>query len=737
MNIKSVSRREFLSATGKSTTALILFGVSGCSNSARSNAEGSDTNLAWMYLAVEGAQFRFIFPRSEMGQDVVTSFSMMVAEEMDFPLNRLLIEYADANSALGQQMTVGSSSVSLWWNRMREVGAYIRASAVALAASQFSVPAEECSTKNGVVYHVGSQRQVEYLDLIQDVSSLLYDGPITLKANSEFDLIGCEVASKTVKAKVSGSFDFVADLADSKTVRAAVVIFQPGWPVPSDAELASMKVEYNLIDAFTLNGSLSGIATRIALLAQATWPLLKCKRALEKHINSTLPLSGITSKTSFELESDRLNLNSVISKKRLALTFSTPAVAHAPMEPESALVEFDGRQCEIWAPTQAPQHAKRQVADFLTLNRDDVELHTVPIGGSFGRKRYNDFVIETAWIAQRYFQRQFTEFSEARTSQDTIVRDKKVKVQLVWTREDDLAREYYRHASAQLLMWDRERPEQILHQLCLSGSATHEDSNSASTRFDFLDWNVESTGKKLAGNFLPGIWRAVEHGYLSFAICSFVDELSYSYDADPMTFFSHHVKRLGLVERLKVSVNAGTRYQPQRLLNVIDTVKTASNWEQGQLENRAMGFASYRCFGSYIALVVNVTIEDDVLAISNVWAAVDCGVAVNPNGIRAQIEGGIIYGLSACLMSEIPFKQKGLALNFQHYRVARMKDAPKVEILIDQNQWHPTGVGELGVVAIGPAIANAVRKGVSHRFLRFPFLNTEGRLNLENAVEPV
>ena len=133
-----------------------------------------------------------------MGQDVVTSFSMMVAEEMDFPLNRLLIEYADANSALGQQMTVGSSSVSLWWNRMREVGAYIRASAVALAASQFSVPAEECSTKNGVVYHVGSQRQVEYLDLIQDVSSLLYDGPITLKANSEFDLIGCEVASELV-----------------------------------------------------------------------------------------------------------------------------------------------------------------------------------------------------------------------------------------------------------------------------------------------------------------------------------------------------------------------------------------------------------------------------------------------------------------------------------------------------------------------------------------------------------
>ncbi|MBL4868205.1 MAG: xanthine dehydrogenase family protein molybdopterin-binding subunit, partial [Pseudomonadales bacterium] len=361
------------------------------------------------------------------------------------------------------------------------------------------------------------------------------------------------------------------------------------------------------------------------------------------------------------------------------------------------------------------------------LEIDNVVLHTVPMGGSFGRKRYNDFVIETAWIAQVYFQRKF---------RDQLIEKKnhKVKVQLVWTREDDLAREHYRPASVQRLDWNGQQRNQIQHTLCESGAPAHTMSVAAGAQFDFLDWNIPSTGKVVAGDFLPAIWRGVAHGYFSFAICSFMDELSYCHDEDPIAFFSRHIRQLSVVERLKLSINAGTRYQPDRLLKVVENVKRASNWKLVQRQNKAMGFAAYPCFGSYIAIVVDITLKEGILSVSEAWAAVDCGIAVNPNGIRAQIEGGIMYGLSACLSSEISNNPDNASPNFDSYIVARMQDAPIIHVSIEESQRHPTGVGELGVAAIGPAVANAVRRATNMRFVSFPLLK-QSRLNLENAIQ--
>ncbi|MBL4868650.1 MAG: molybdopterin-dependent oxidoreductase, partial [Pseudomonadales bacterium] len=267
MKFESVSRRVFLKCTGVTTSSLFIYSAVGCTSQAAQSFNAADLVSAWLYLAIEGEQFKLILPRSEMGQDVITSFSMIVADEMDFPLDRVVIQFADADSALGQQMTVGSSSISLWWNRMRQVGAYVRASVIAEAANQFLVDSAGCVIDDGVVYHLASQQQADYVALLKQKSLANYQGPVVLKSTQEFSIIGHDIKSRMVKTKVEGSFKYVGDLADAESVKAAVVAYRPDWPTPSDLELAAIKESYGLVDVFRLDGGLAGFTTRVVLLS--------------------------------------------------------------------------------------------------------------------------------------------------------------------------------------------------------------------------------------------------------------------------------------------------------------------------------------------------------------------------------------------------------------------------------------------------------------------------------------
>lgn len=723
IKLAPVSRRSFVKATGLVTTSLYIYGVTGCSSEASQRFDGEDLTSPWLYLSVEGDRFNLILPRSEMGQDVATSFTVIVAEEMDFPVERFRIQFADANSALGAQLTVGSASVRLWWIRLRQIGATMRAMVLDYAAQHFSVRQNECVIQDGIVKHLNSNQEIDYLDLLRNDVPSAYRGPVTLKTPSEFKVIGAERNSLFVKEKVTGSFNYAADLKDAGTVFAGVAVFKSDWAFPDDSSLENLKQKFNLLDIFRLDGNLDGFNTRVVMLSKATWPIIQCKRALAQQWPQ---FSEIKKESSFNRESEKQKSEkqSAITQDRLSLSFRTPPVAHAPMEPETAIVEVDNDYYQVWAPTQAPQRGRDKIAEWLKVSTNNITLHTVPLGGSFGRKRYNDFLVETAWIAQRFYQRQHEKGVPG-----------KVKIQLLWMREDDLAREHYRCASVQSLTWSITAKNYIEHSLCESASPGSVESLATGHWFEYLGFDVGSTRKRLPGDFSPGIFRSVEHGYLGFAMGSFLDELSYCHEEDPLQFYAKHIAELSIKERVKVALKPRTRYQSDRLLNVIEQVRQMSGWSAARTNAfTGFGFTAYRCFSSYIALVVEVEVNNDNLIIKQVWAAVDCGQAVHPNGIKAQIEGGILYGLSACLFSEIPVEKERQQLNFYNYEVARMKDTPVINVEVVESALEPSGVGELGVPVIAPALANAIRQATHLRFLQMPFLKA-GKLNRDYTVE--
>jgi isoquinoline 1-oxidoreductase beta subunit len=708
MNFSPVSRRAFLKATGVVSSSAYIYALSGCSPSNKETGSTESGPSPWLFIELSDDQVQFILPRSEMGQDIATSFAIILAEEMAAPLKLINIKYADADSKLGSQMTVGSASIRTWWQPLRQLGNQIKYLAINAAATKWSVLGTEFRITEGRIVHVPTNRSVSYINALQSAmpsTRLPESGPLT--EPSAFKLIGKNTTSILARDKTTGSFNFVGDysFADEQILTAMTVVYQAFWPVPTQRQLDRLKEQFSLTHAFVLDHILSGYQFRVVLVNDKTWPLLKAKENLELTLKEWLNKNIRHNPSLFETTVSEQNIPAVVNKDKLSLSFYTPYVAHAPMETETAIVKYQSQRCEIWAPTQAPQRARKSVADKLGLKEIDITLHTSPMGGSFGRKRYDDFIIEATLISKAMFEKGHS-----------------IPIKLLWTREDDLGREHYRPATFQSLSWSSSDNTKIQHRLIESHSPDLAPQSSEHYFFPHLDWETKTLKSSLPSKHITGIWRSIHHGYLAFSICSFIDELSYLHTQDPIEYSRQHVASLGIKQLLKVSLNPSTRYQPDRLINTINTVERLSGWPRVTPTNSALGFASYHCFDSYISIVVKISLDKEQLKVENIWASVDCGIAIHPDGLKAQIEGGLLFGLSACLYSQIPEESNLLTINFDRYQVARMSDSPEIEVHIQQSNFDPSGAGELGVPPIAPAIANAYRKLTGKRFLRMPFM---------------
>lgn len=724
MKFQQISRRSFLKFTGLTTSSALVFGVSGCSFSDSETIAVSEENSPSLFFEIENNQISFVLPRSEMGQGVATSFAMIVAEEMDYPLELLQIKFAVANTNLGNQLTVGSASVRSWWRKLREIGAALRAVAVQSAAEHFSVSPGSIQFEGGKVSAGDSSKSVEYASLLSDEVLQSFSGEAELKAKENFSVIGQTPKNKFVEEIVFGQPHYAGDVepADKDSLIAMTVVYKKDWPMPGKSELKELVKNHAVKDIFRLSENFGGYSERVVIVGEATWPVIQAKQELEQNLRRELQLGGQTrnawAKSEYEREVNALDFKPEISVDRIALAFSTTAVAQAPMEPEMAIAKFTKGKCVLWAPTQGPIQVKEDVANQLDLDLDDVEVNTLPIGGGFGRKRYTDFVVEAAWIAKML----------AKSGEESAVR-------LMWSREDDLQREHYRASTHQIMEWERDDENTIGRRHFESGSPSQsKEVGENSYGFDFLDWTVNSTETLLGGPYHPGIWRAIHYGYLGFSLNSFMDEVSYAQGQDAASFFQNHLRTPGATERVKIALKPGVRYQRQRMEKVIETVRENSGWDQAVADGQAVGFAAYHLFFSYIAVVAKVNVQGHKLSVDKVWAAIDCGVPVNPDGIKAQVEGGINFGLAACLHSEIPANKDVLEMNFNHYPVLRINDAPDIEVAIIDSEFDPTGVGELGVPVIAPAVSNAIRRQIGVRFVKMPFLQS-GQLNFNHAVK--
>ena len=660
-----------------------------------------------------------------MGQDVATSFAILIAEELEAPLALLKVEFAKASKDIPNQMTVGSSSMRSWWVPMRRIGASAKQLLLTQASHQLDVHESQLHASEGVIEHRESKQKVSYSELLKDINFKTITQTIELKQPESYSLIGKDTRSLLNYEKVTGTLPFVTDASPAGTpvtdnslattaFRIVSIAYKDPASVPLKHQLNEIVSNFKLSKAVVINGE-APYAKKVILCHPKTWPLLKAKATLENLKRTHAKQSAMGKQRSFQQTEKRLHEENLVNKTHISLCFQTPAIAQAPMEPEAARAEYKDNSIQLWVPTQAPDIARKSAAQALNISLDKVELTTTPIGGGFGRKRYSDYVVELALAAQALF-----------------IAGTKGSVTLQWTREDDLERERYRPPTLQQVVWNKSEPDNFLIRLHEGYFGANESNISTFTHETMLSSQFRVNKQPLADQFVTGIWRSVDHGYIALAICSSIDEMCRQTKQDPIDYYLSHIQSAPIKSRIKSVLNFDRETDEERFRNSIISVRKFANLDLPEKDSEGIGFAAYSCFGSHIAMIAKVAIVENRLKIKHIWAAIDCGQPIHPDGVKAQIEGGILYGLSACLHSEIPTEKDALALNFDQYKVLRFDETPRISVTVIESTMPPSGVGELGVPPIAPAICNAIRSLTPFRFNKLPILKGT-HLNYDNA----
>jgi len=713
------SRREFLKATGSMAAVALTIGFEWSGPSRRAAAAGANPAVfapnAFLRIGADGS-VTIIAKHLEMGQGSYTGIATVLAEELDADWAKVRVESAPAdakryaNLVFGTlQGTGGSSSMANSWAQLREAGGKGRAMLVSAAAKEWKVPAAELTTDKGVVYHAGSKRQASYGSLVGKAAALPVPDKVTLKDPKDFKLIGHQPPRVDVAAKVDGTAQFTLDVA------------LPGMLVALLKRPPLFGATVKSFDA-SAAGAVPGVVKvvqvprGVAVVAKSFWAAKLGREALSVVWDDTNAEKRSSSAIMNEYRrlaeqpgaSARKVGDAVPAIKNAAHTVSAsyefPYLAHAPMEPLDAVVKLTASSCEIWAGDQFQTIDQGNAAKAAGLDPQQVTINTLYAGGSFGRRAnvWSDYIVEAVSIAKAY------------GADGTPIK-------LQWTREDDLHGGLYRpmyfHKMEAGL---NEKKELVGWRHVIVGQ-----SIMAGGPFEALVKNgVDGTSVEGAANIayqIPNIdvelattkspvpvlwWRVVGSSHTTFAVEAFLDEVAHAAGKDPFTF------RRDLLE-----------HEP-RMKAVLELAADKAGWSSGPLpKGKGRGIAVCEAFKSYVAQVAEVTVDDaGHVTVDRVVCAVDCGIAINPDVIAAQMEGGIGFGLGAVLYGAITLKDGRVEQdNFNSYRVLRINEMPKVEVHIVPSAEAPTGVGEPGVAPIGPAVANAIFAATGTRVHLLPF----------------
>ena len=704
-----VSRRDFLRTSAAVGAGLTLATwLPGCSKAPSGGAAGAGfVPNAFVRIGTDDT-VTVIAKHLEMGQGAYTGLATMLADELDADWSRVRVEGAPAdetrygNATWGGAMgTGGSSSILSSFQPMREAGAAARAMLVAAAAVRWSVPAAEITVANGVVSHAGSGKSARFGELAADAAKLPVPATVTLKQASAFRLIGKEDLPRLdIPAKVNGSATFTQDVK-LPGMLTALVAHPPrfGGTVKSfDATRA--KAVPGVTDVVQ-------VPTGVAVLAKDFWAAKQGRDALVVEWDDAKAETRSSDAIWEEYRALALKPGKVATTtgdvaralggaaKVVEATYELPYLAHAAMEPMNCVVQLGKDGCDIWYGAQsqtwdkgAVQKALKgdvagRVANRLGIDAGKIRLNMQYAGGSFGRRAAlgADYVLEGVSIAQAI--------------------DGRAPVKLVWTREDDMRAGRFRpmfvHAlragldgRGNLVAWQSRSVGQAFWELGKSGVDDAGVEGLADILYDVP--NVQAENHIAASPVTTQWWRSVGHSHTAFAKECFVDELARAAGRDPVEF------RRALLAK-----------QP-RLLGVLNLAAEKAGWGEPAAPGISRGVAVHASFSSYVAEVAEVLVgKDGSLKVQRVVCAVDCGIVVNPDIVRAQMEGGIAYGLGAALYGAITLDGGVVQqANFDAYRTLRMSDMPVVEVHMVPSTESPTGVGEPGLPPIAPAVANAV-----------------------------
>ncbi len=712
-----ITRRAFMSSAALAGVALVI----GLRPDGRYAVAASDasTELNPFVRVLPDGTVQVVLKHFEMGQGTTTGLTTLVAEEIDADWDRVAIDFAPAdtprykNLAFGAQGTGGSTAIANSYLQYRKAGAAAREVLVEAAAQTWGVPASSITVENSRLK--SGNRTAHFGEMIAKAATLLPSAEPKLKSPDQFRLIGKDgLARKDSKAKTNGTATFALDVKIDGMLY-AVVLRSPhfgGKLTLFDASGA--KSVAGFVDAKALPNKVG-----VAVFAKNTWSAIQSREALKAEWD----FKDAENRSSDEMIADHIALlekpqHQAMKGGDLSKTgdmlkkadqivegeFVFPLLAHAPMEPLNCVIEATEKGVRIHDGCQFQTIVQAAAAKMLKLEPANVEVRTVYAGGSFGRR---------ATPVADYQ-------SEAIMAFDLMGR--KTPIKLVWTREDDLRGGYYRPMAVhrarvgvkegRVVAWDhRVAAKPILLNTSFVNEEVKKSGIDPTTVEGINDTHYAipgmSVGVSAAETPMPILWwRSVGHTHTAFAMESMMDMAAKAAGADPVAF------RLSLLE--------GDDKHRQRLAGVLKLAAKTAGWGKPQ-PGRFQGVAVHRSFNTYVAEVVEVSLKDGAVKVEKVICAVDCGVAVNPDVIRAQMEGGIGFGLGAVMRNEITLTKGAVdQANFPDYEPLRITDMPVVEVHIVPSAEPPTGVGEPGVPPVGPALANAIYAATGQRILRLP-----------------
>ncbi|AZC23545.1 xanthine dehydrogenase family protein molybdopterin-binding subunit [Pseudomonas sessilinigenes] len=749
--LNNLSRRGFLKGVG-ATGALVLAASWGWQDAfaedKKFGAEGMphgwvDDPKVYVSIDADGT-VTVICNRSEMGQGVRTSLSMVVADELEADWARVKVKQAPGDEArYGNQDTDGSRSMRHWFEPMRRCGAAARTMLEQAAAAQWQVPLAECRAQLHKVVHQPSGRELGYGDLAVAAGALAVPArdSLRLKTASQFRYIGKE-ATRAIDGEdiVNGRAVYGADVHFEGMLFATVA--RPpvyGGKVKSVDDSAALKVPGVIkvipIDSRPLPSEFQPLGG-VAVVASNTWAAIKGRDALKIEWDDGANASYNSIEYRKELEAAAQKPGKVVrstgdidgalggADSSLEATYYLPHLAQAPMEPMVAVARFQEGRCEAWAPSQAPQVTRERIAERLGIGFDQVTVNVTLLGGGFGRKSKPDFILEAAVLAKAF-------------------PGKAVRVQ--WTREDDIHHSYFHTVSAEYLKAGLNKdgmPAGWLHRTVapsitalFAPGMNHEAAFELGMGFTNMAYaipNVRLENPEAAAHTRVGWYRSVSNIPHGFAIQSFVDELAHKAGEDPLKY---QLRLLGPDRKidprtLSEEWNYGEspeRYpiDTGRLRTVLETAAKAAGWGRELPKGRGLGLAVHYSFVTYVAAVIEVEVKaDGTLIVHKADIAVDCGPQINPERIRSQFEGACVMGLGNAVLGEISFKDgKVQQDNFHMYEVARMSLAPRevqVHLVTPPGEVPLGGVGEPGVPPIAPALCNAIFAATGKRIRSLP-----------------
>ncbi len=709
------SRRRFLKSAAASAAGLTIgFHWSGPLSRALADTPKDFAPNAFLRIAPDNS-VTVIAKHLEMGQGSYTGLATVVAEELDADWAQIRVESAPAdaskyaNLAFGMQGTGGSSAMANSWMQLRQAGATARAMLVAAAASEWNVTPASLTVERGVVHHAPSNRQATFGALAAKASSQPVPDKVPLKDPKDFKLIGQKLPRVDIPGKTNGTAQFTIDVTFPDMLVA--VLQRPplfGATVKS-FDAAATKAVPGVVEVVQ-------VPRGVAVVAKSFWAAKQGREALkvewddskaEKRSSAAIMAEyrklaeqpGTPARVDGDVAAALKGAAKVITA-----TYEFPYLAHAPMEPLDAVVKLDANGCEIWAGDQFQTVDQANAAATAGLKPEQVKIHTLLAGGSFGRRANmsSDYIVEAVSIAK-------------------ALGANGVPVKLQWTREDDirggLYRPLYLHRleaaldnNGQLVGWQH----RIVGQSIMAGTAFAAvmvkdgiDGTSVEGAANLpyavpnmsVELNTTETG-------VPVLWwRVVGSSHTAYATEAFIDEIAHAAGKDPFAF------RRAMLE-----------HHPRHKA-VLEMAAKAADWGSPLPKGKGRGIAVAEAFGTYVAQVAEVTVAPDgKIKVDRVVCAVDCGTPINPDVITAQMEGGIGFGLGAALYGAITLKDGQVEqTNFDAYQVLRIDEMPKVEVHIVPSPEAPTGVGEPGVAPVGPAVANAVFAATGKRLRVLPF----------------